>query len=150
MAQRVKDPASSVLWLQELDSLPGSGTSTCHRGGQKKKQQRKPVRSPSCSVLDYLLWRSQLPYCEDTQTTLWKGLSDRDQIFPANSQRAFTSHRNKLSQKQILQTQTCPQITAASADLTLSSWETPCQKHSAKPLLNSWPTETENKYLSLL
>lgn len=90
---------------------------------------------------------SCLPCYEDTQATLSWGPSDKDQIFPAKSQHELTSHMNKLSQKQIFQTQLCLQITAAPADLTTVSWETPCRDHPVKPLLNSWPTETEKCWL---
>ena len=40
VAQQVKDPVLSLLWLRLLcclGTIPGLGTSTCHRHSQKKK-----------------------------------------------------------------------------------------------------------------
>lgn len=81
---------------------------------------------------DHMLWRSQLPCCKDMQATLWRGPDDRDEMFPANSQRELASPVNKFSQTQILRIR--------HAFRFLPHWVTWLQP---KPPLNPWPTNTK-------
>lgn len=39
-----------------------------------------------CSLLDNFLWGSQLPSCENTQVTLWRGTPREGLRTPANNQ----------------------------------------------------------------
>ena len=48
VAQRVKDLALPLLWLESLGgmgSIPGPGTSACHGHGQKKKKKSEQCQT---------------------------------------------------------------------------------------------------------